>query len=695
MKMMALKDLGGSVRQSPPPRPDTNEFIPKCAVISPPDSTASCSDDEEPLQVKNRRQDILKDLREAVGKISKSTTPPPQPTQPRIIIPPALHTSYSTSVLGDTSSAGGRGRRHGHVRCATDPNVVALNKSDSSPTLSDEDTDEDLQSKPQMVRKKSGELVRPALRGRRRPSSMPGTPLFSKAVHFDSHLEHVRHFLQVDRPLAVSAGSSPAETYENEHEYPFPTSSSCNQTSPPFEWELTTPNFPHDSLTRKSMPARLEKVWLSNDQKSLFGSVVVANLAFSKSVVCRFTLDYWKTVSEVNAEYSHEIRPRESSEGQDRFTFIIKLSDMADLESKTLFFCVRYIVNGREYWDNNDSTNFQVDFRKKFLPQNGKNSFRGLTAKPASGLPRSNRRQRGRSTTIRPLPTTPASNLDAFGNGNSALNFELNFERPIHEFLGDSEPTGGLRFKSKSSSALATDNIDMDLISPSGVVFSNRYDFSASLDAAVKAAKNTTSGQPRPKEQDTLCMKKNFQDATSCRPVTDSAKTSTGLSSPAPSLPSTSYEELVNKYCFFGSAAKQPSPIMRDATLKIGTLDRHQWNETQQSRDAGDQKTMTIPISPDESPVRHQKHAGGATRHSMYYASTDSYFQAMNTNQNANYFTGSLPSQQESYASGMPSSRGCTTPPSLASGSGTPGSETMTERFPWTADAHGAPAIQG
>ncbi|KAH7126099.1 putative phosphatase regulatory subunit, partial [Dactylonectria macrodidyma] len=114
----------------------------------------------------------------------------------------------------------------------------------------------------------------------------------------------------------------------------------------------------------KAQAVRLEKVWLSSDKKSLLGSVAVSNLAIQKSVVCRFTFDYWKTTSEIAAEYSHVIRPHETSLGHDRFTFSIRLSNTANLESKTLFFCIRYSVNGQDYWDNNASRNFQVDFRK-------------------------------------------------------------------------------------------------------------------------------------------------------------------------------------------------------------------------------------------------------------------------------------------------------------------------------------------
>jgi len=367
---------------------------------------------------------------------------------------------------------------------------------------------------------------------------MPGTPIFSKAVHFDSHLEHVRHFLQVDRPLAVSAGSSPADNYESDNEYPFPGQERSGVRSPPYEWEIQTCNFPHDSLIRKSHPVRLERVWLSSDQKSLLGSVAVTNLAFHKSVTCRFTLDYWKTTSEISAEYSHEIRPKETPLGQDRFTFSIKLADTANLASKTLFFCIRYSVNGQEFWDNNNSANFQVDFRKKHLPQNGKNNFQGASSRPVNGLPRSNRRH----SPANPRPKSMPAVVDDFGNES-----KFNFDQPIHEYLGESGPVG-LRLKSKSASNLASDNIATGLSSPRGVAFANRYDFGASLTAAVQAAKDSMG-----KDRDALYMRSHVRGsgASKSAPVTSAnSHPTSGAGSPNPSLPSSSYEELVNKYCF-------------------------------------------------------------------------------------------------------------------------------------------------
>ncbi|CAH0041371.1 unnamed protein product [Clonostachys rhizophaga] len=571
---------GASVRQSPPPVSDEHG-MPKGAVISPPDSASSGSDDDSTPEIRGRKHTRLVGLRDAVNELALATNSHQPSALPRSHHSEdhhnqllaehhahngSMHVSFSTSSLPDAHR-----RRSGHVRSATEPNVLVTKSADNSITASEEETDEELKYKPQMVRKKSGELVRPALRpsSRRRPSSMPGTPVFSKAVHFDSHLEHVRHFLQVDRPLAVSAGSSPVDNHESETEFPFPGGSKGSAIKgPPFEWEIVTPNFPSDTILRKALPAKLEKVWLSSDHKSLLGSIAVANLAFQKHVICRFTLDYWKTTSEVTAEYDQEIRPGQNSVSQDRFTFSIKLSDTINLESKTMFLCVRYSVNGQEYWDNNNSANFQVDFRKKYLPQNGKDGARG---KGNGALPRSNRRR----NTHDGRPVARPSSFSEFNNEGG-----LNYDQPIHEVLGESGP--GLRFKSKSSSNIASDNIAKGLSSPSGAAFSNRYDFGASLTAAVQASKDTG------KEKDTLYMKNNVRPSKSSNaPSTIKSGTSASVSrsqpkpaanvvAPAAGLPSSSYEELVNKYCFFGSKQQAQSPQEKppkDRVLKNNQFD--------------------------------------------------------------------------------------------------------------------------
>ena len=554
-----------SVRQSPPPL-TSDVGMPSGAVISPPDSASEDEGQSELLgETRGRQIENLKELHDIVSQIpqNRSSSPAKSGTDVKettdagdlLVLPSqanAIAEGMQTLSIGSRDDLAVRGnRRFSHARSATEPNLTLLKKSGSSLTVSEESEDET--PRPQMVRKKSGELVRPALRPasrHRRPSSMPGTPTF-KAVHFDSHLEHVRHFLQIDRPLAVSAGSSPVDNYDSDTEYPFSGDGRSKTTSSPFEWEIIASNFPVETPARKAQAVKLERVWLSSDQKCLLGSVAVANLAFQKYVTCRFTLDYWKTTSEVTAEYAGEVRPCETPLGQDRFTFTIKLSDMANLESKTMYFCIRYNVSGQEHWDNNGGTNFQVDFRKKMAQQNGKKGVIGASSRPVNGLPKSTRR----SNPSRPQ-TTPLG-ADDFGDAP-----KLNFDQSLHDYLGESLPAG-IRLKGvRSSSNIPSDNLTSRLSTPSGQAFANRYDFGASLTAAIQTAKDNmsskndglymkslrrTSGKPAEKEKND----RNAGEVTTNQSST-TAKPTPGITtdSPRTSISSTSYEELVNKYCF-------------------------------------------------------------------------------------------------------------------------------------------------
>lgn len=558
------------IRQSPPPVADV-QTMPPGAIVSPPESS---SEDEGAVELEDRGREIenMEELKEAISNIPQHRAASPVRSSPGDLL---LLPSQVKDLVGETRQsllASGLpalntgSRKISHTRSNTDSHIyMSMSKSaETSITTSEEGSEQDEPPrKPQMVRKKSGELVRPALRGLRRPSSMPGTPTFSKAVHFDSHLEHVRHFLQVDRPLAVSAGTSPADNYESDTEYPFKVGEKPSPRVPSFEWELVVNDFPSETPIRKALPVRLERVWMSPDQKSLIGSVAVANLAFNKSVVCRFTFDYWKTTSEVAAEYHHEIRPRETEAGHDRFQFSIKLSDLANLESKTLFFCIRYNVNGLEYWDNNESVNFQVDFRKKILSQDGKKGAQGVSSRPSNGLPRSTRRT-SPSTAARPR-SMPVGALDDFAHDSKLVDFD----QPLHEVLGESGP---LRLKSsKSTTSLPSDNLSNRLSAPSGQAFANRYDFGASLSAAKQAHRGSNQ------RGDGLYMKSNKKPSFGpAPPVRAAGRTQTsaappapstvprsdpqvsttggavlpGTSSPSASIASASYEEILNKYCF-------------------------------------------------------------------------------------------------------------------------------------------------
>ena len=582
----------GSLRQSPPPITDEKQ-IPPGAVISPPDSAQNSSDDEDTKGSRGRELENLAELQAAIRIIGQRRESSPNRTaqaaskinQALTLIMPSSEVEDKPTAQHVEQTATQALRKISHNRSNTDSGVFIDLRQPNSPEtpltgsdeeVTDEDEPERSRRKPPMLRKKSGELVRPALRpssARRRPSSMPGTPTFSKAVHFDSHLEHVRHFLQVDRPLAVSAGSSPVEAYDSDTEFPFDDSSNGKQ--PPFEWEIVISNFPAETPIRLAQPVRVERVFLSADNKNLIGSVSVANLAFNKWVVARFTLDYWKTTSEVVAEFNHDVRAPKHTDGRDRFNFNIKLADLANLEAKTMFFCVKYTVNGQEYWDNNNATNFQVDFRKKAKPQNGKKGVQGAASRPANALPRSTKKSPPASSRPKSMPVA----FDDFADGFDAKYKFDGFKQPVNDFLGEAT-TAPLRLKGvKSAVSLASDNLTRRAPHPNGQAFGNRYDFGASLSAAISAAntalgdrsgiimkgpvKKASTSKIIPDAEDTsspLMMASSQSFRKSQAPLKSApvatAPTTNGTDSPRPAgsekppLASQSYNELLDKYCF-------------------------------------------------------------------------------------------------------------------------------------------------
>lgn len=559
---------------------------------SPPVSSQTSSDDETTTG-RGRGRDVanLAELQAAIRIIEQQRAGSPNThaseatKQARLTlglplpqIDPSNKNNTSKPVLSPRLRLSAGARKISHSKSTTDASAFfdfPSNKVDSparSPSESEDEDDEDdeLRIKPCLIRKKSGELVRPALRAsstRRRPSSMPGTPTFSKAVHFqESSLEHVRHFLQVDRPIAVSAGSSPVDPYDEGNEFPFGDDESSPR-SPPFEWEIRLTNFPQVNVERGVLPVRTERVYLSPDTKVLKGDVVVRNLAFHKLVVARFTLDYWKTTSEVVAEYDNDVRKKQANHGCDLFTFRIKLEDQANLENKTLFFCVKYSVNGHDYWDNNKSVNYQVDFSKKAKPQNGKQDTQAKSSRPLNSLPRS----KPSATFSSPRPRSMPS-FDDFAGSVNPYEFS-SFPQPS-ALVGDSP----IRFKNKSSARdIVADAPERPKASANQQAFGNRYDFGASLSAAIQAAGTSLSDRgevpSRSDAKPTSGKETEKPPVVKVQPSPDAGKGVKGsevgqhkvadlpkpvaLTAEKPSLQSKSYHDLLDKYCFVRSGTKK------------------------------------------------------------------------------------------------------------------------------------------
>jgi hypothetical protein len=523
-------------------------LMPPGDVTTPPDS----SDDED----RGRRNNFgnLAELQVALQNIevkrghspNRDEVPepvvapvrPPMPARAESLSAEARKISHSRSSSEITLSS--------HV-AHLDTHVIQSSSSDNT-----DDEDEGLQMKPPLLRKKSGELVKPALRpaSRRRPSSMPGTPTYHKAVHFNNELEQVRHFLQVDRPIAVSAGSSPVESYDSESDYPWGYDDGHRSTA--VEWELKLTNFPGDTPERRDAMVRVERLFLASDNKTLVGTVAVANISFHKLVVARFTLDYWKTTSEVVAEYNQDVRKKQANDGHDRFNFNIKLADQANLESKTLLLCVRYNVNGQEFWDNNNGMNYQIDFIKKTKPRgSGRGSGRGSHGLGA--IPRS----RHSPNASRPRSMPAGSFDDDFGHSFDKFAFG-----PGRVALGDS-PSNSIRLKPKSKRAgVLPDHVSRR--TPSGQAFGARYDFSASLTAALSTAQNALGDRSgimaAPVERKPTGYFPNGK-APAPRPSAPIAPVpgtqGDATSSEKPALQSAEYNELIQKFCFVRSSPLQ------------------------------------------------------------------------------------------------------------------------------------------
>ncbi|KAI9671003.1 MAG: hypothetical protein M1831_005088 [Alyxoria varia] len=428
-------------------------------------------------------------------------------------------------------------RKISHSRSSTETSILNAPSSSSSPSGGSDSngSDEDepgLQMRPSMIRKKSGELVKPAIRPyvRRQVSSMPGTPTYGKkGVHFNDDIEQVRHFLQVDRPSAVSASGSPVEN-SDDAEFPF---GSPKQLPPGLQLRLA--NFPRESHERDALPVRLDRLGLAADQRHLSGAVIVANLDFHKVVTARFTFDEWKTTSEVNAQYNSDVRQKPRDEAYDRFDFSIKLSDQANLEKKTLLLCVRYSVRNQEYWDNNGSANFKVDFVRRKA-----SSGDAFQKKPADS------------------PAIPRSRQFSFANSRSRSSPTLD-----DDFASGFDYGSNFRFKSKPPATKAALEAPSSPPKNTGSKpFGRRYDFGASLTAALSSAQDqlgdrsgVESGKaPAPGSG-------QEQRPRSARPDFNAPTSGSGYDSPRrdhllankQSVDSRAYQEFVSKFCFFGS----------------------------------------------------------------------------------------------------------------------------------------------
>jgi hypothetical protein len=183
---------------------------------------------------------------------------------------------------------------------------------------------------------------------------MTGTFVNPKSVHFDDLDNRTQHFFQANKSMAVVADSPLVYPLHGE-------AASLSEVGGTTTHAIRLINFMYDSTWHEQKQVHVEHFFLSSDGSTLIGAVAVKNLSFHKLVAARFTLDDWRTTSETVAVHIKDPEVL-SSDSCDMFNFNLDLSDVANIGKKVLQLCVRYNVNGRDYWDNNNGMNYHIEF---------------------------------------------------------------------------------------------------------------------------------------------------------------------------------------------------------------------------------------------------------------------------------------------------------------------------------------------
>lgn len=364
--------------------------------------------------------------------------------------------------------------------------------------------------------------------------SVPTTPTLPKNVKFDTHLEHVKLFKNRQRPTAVSRDGSPeqteTETEEEKEMFPYiwqkgfssgHGATSAHQMSPPTiraksptpveeQLILRLPNFPSSTRLSTDRPVFLERIFLADDLRSVKGTVQVRNMSFEKWVAVRYTLDHWATIGEVSAEFSDSIKGGQA----DRFSFSIKLNELlnwprgsAAHETKSMFMCIRYTCNSTEHWDNNESHNYQLDFRRRPMPATPTSTpSASAKAPPRANVPAS-------VATVAPTNSSKTRVLEMarHGVGGKGVFAMDDLRRELEKLRSDDEEDAGSRIQtlaaevrarhravaavSQSSSVSSSPPRSPDARSASPSMWSARYDFGRSLRDSGKGSRNTDGGR--------------------------------------------------------------------------------------------------------------------------------------------------------------------------------------------------------
>lgn len=465
------------------------------------------------------------------------------------------------------------------------------------------DTMSEFDDEHKLVRKKSGELVKPSLRissekgyfNKKRTQSLPTTPTY-KLVHFGTGND-VRYFKKQDRPTAISASNSPTfngssmninlaigsddESYDD-GESDLDLDEAADLTMDlnkkgstiykrdRIDWHLNLPNFPHLSYDRKIFQEKckvfLERMFISIDKKYLLGHIAVKNLAFEKSIMVRYTLDNWSTIIEIPTIYVPDIPQILKKNEYDRFIFKIPLGNLfnsfrmmspvqnsTNPNEKKFQLCVKYNAKDSEYWDNNNYQNYEFQLTK--INKNGSqppaqklDTLQNHTAKPKYSSSFLKRRLSDSTLEVNKTHNESATESSPDTYFESSPSF-------TSHILGTNNSMFNYNFSFANGSNLSMDDFKNNsyLISP--ILSVNKQD-KKNLNTMEELQLNDCNTSPNDENK-------------RLSPSTEFSKLSVPYNhkETANAMDSQSYKKLLDTYCFF----KKPKEDENDGKSKFGS----------------------------------------------------------------------------------------------------------------------------
>ena len=189
----------------------------------------------------------------------------------------------------------------------------------------------------------------------------PGTPHRKKAVRFADalglDLESVRHILNLEEPPEVpkSAMKDLVVGLEEENR-----TDGVKYLSALFSQPGVDPNFLRRVQEGKVV---LENCIVDDKDMTISGTIRVANVAYHKLVVVRYTTNGWLSSEDVVASYVQN-----SNDGPtDRFSFTVNVPKYFAVGQR-LEFALMYAAGGATYWDNNYGKNYVIECYARAMP---------------------------------------------------------------------------------------------------------------------------------------------------------------------------------------------------------------------------------------------------------------------------------------------------------------------------------------